>query len=288
MKDIKVSIIIVSYNNLDILIDCIESIFKYNDIGTELEIIIVDNSTCNNIYNYIKNNYSECTIIKNANYGFGQANNIGAKIAKGEILVFLNPDTILIEPIFRFTLLKFYSFPKMALFGVKLLDKQLKMNMSFYFIDKHDFFSGQIIKLLNKLNLFFKDSMYISGADLFVRKSEFYKAGQFDNNIFLYYEEPDLIKRIKNNGCKISFFPTKRIIHLEGKTTHNYKKFLVIRLQSAKYYSCKYNLNLKKQIRDEIVYNKIKYLIVKYCFKKIDYSLLKTILILKKFGDKID
>lgn len=288
MEKYRISVIIVSYNNLNILINCIESIFKYNDVGANLEVIIVDNSTCNDIYNYLKCNYPECIIIKNINKGFGQANNVGAKIAKGEFLLFLNPDTILIEPIFKFALQKFNESSDLALFGIKLLDKQLKDNISFYFIDKHDFISGQILKLFNKLNLFFKNSMYISGANMFVRKSEFYKAGQFDTNIFLYYEEPDLIKRIKNNGCIIGFFHTKRIIHLEGKTTHNYKKFLIIRLQSAKYYSHKYNLNFKKQIKDEIIYNKLKYIANKYCFKKIDYSLLKIIAILKKYGDKID
>ena len=214
--------------------------------------------------------------------GFGQANNIGAKLASGKYLIFLNPDTLLIEPIFLFTINKFENNKDLSLFGLKLVNNNLKSNISIGFIDKHSMFHGFIIKILNKFNIFLNDMMFISGANLFIKRNEFIKAGMFDENIFMYYEESDLIKRIKKQGGKIGFFKSKKIIHLEGKTSDNLNTQL-IRLNSAKYYSKKYNLNFNKQIKQELLNNKVK-LYLYILFNKNKSKLFKNnIEILKKF-----
>ena len=148
------SVVIVSYKKLDILIECIESIYKFNDIGELLEIIIVDNSPKKDIYNYLIEKYPEIIIIKNENKGFGQANNVGALRASGEYLLFLNPDTILIEPIFKFAINKFENNKELALFGVKLVDENLNDNISFYYIDKYGVIYNQLLKYRNKKNKF--------------------------------------------------------------------------------------------------------------------------------------
>ena len=106
----ELSIIIVTYNSQTVIKDCLQSIQKFNDIGNELEIIIVDNSPKFEIEDFVKrlNLNLDIKMIHNPqNGGFGQGNNIGAKKAKGEIFFFLNPDTILIEPIFKFMLGEF-------------------------------------------------------------------------------------------------------------------------------------------------------------------------------------
>ncbi|HAS91144.1 MAG TPA: glycosyltransferase family 2 protein, partial [Clostridiales bacterium] len=180
-----VTVVIVSYNNSEVLINCLNSIYQYNDIGDSLEVIVVDNSENLDIYNLIKNIYKNVIVIKNNNMGFGQANNIGAKLAQGKYLIFLNPDTLLIEPIFLFAIKKFEEYNNLALFGVKLLSVDLKSNMSFGFIDKFSLFYGQLNKILNKYNIFLNNMMYISGANIFIKKSEFIKAGMFDENIFM-------------------------------------------------------------------------------------------------------
>lgn len=277
-----ISVIIVSYNNPEILINCLNSIYKFNDIGNNLEIIVVENSESLNIYNLIKNTYKHVVIIKNKNMGFGQANNIGAKLAKGKYLIFLNPDTLLIEPIFLFTIKTFNNNENLSLFGLKLVNTNLKSNISIGFIDKHSMFYVFIIRILNKFSIFLSDMMYISGANLFIKKDEFVKAGMFDENIFMYSEESDLIKRIKKQGGKIGFFKSKKIIHLEGKTSNNLNTLLV-RLNSAKYYSKKYNLDFNKQIKQELLNNKIK-LYLYILFNKSKSKIFKNnIEILKRF-----
>lgn len=263
MRGIDISIIIVSYINLEVLIDCLNSIHEHNDIGNRMEIIVVENSPSNEIFDYVKNNYPDVTIIKNDNKGFGQANNVGAGIASGKYYLFLNPDTILIEPIFEFAIGKFRYNPKLGVFGVKLIDGSTRANHSFFYLNqKMNLFSIQLIKFFNRIDYFNGNTMYISGANLFIRKELFWECGAFDENIFMYYEEPDLINRVKDCNMTIGYFKEKRIIHLRGNTsvTANREEMFKINIRSRKYYSTKYGLDYRKSFRAEIRYNKCKIL----------------------------
>jgi len=267
MNEIIISVIIVSYRKLEIVIDCIESIFQHNDIRDKLEIIVVDNSPENNVFDYVQKNYPQVQIINNDNKGFGEGNNVGAKVAKGTYLLFLNPDTILIEPIFKFAIDKFESNHDLAMFGVKLVDKNLKRNMSFYYIDKHGILYAQLIKLCNKLDIFIDGIMFIPGADIFIRKDVFCECGMFDENIFMYYEEPDLTRRLKIIKKKTGYFKDKRIIHLEGKTTSDYEIALKRRLEALRYYCCKYGMNYVKRLNRETRYDYLKSFLYRYTNK---------------------
>ena len=80
----KLSVIIVSYENCEILRDCLDSIKKFNDLKDEAEIIISDNSITNSVYEMVKKDYPEIQIIKNNNIGFGPANNRAVDISSGE------------------------------------------------------------------------------------------------------------------------------------------------------------------------------------------------------------
>ena len=88
------SIIIVSYNSDEYLRDCLDSIFFNNDIGEKLEVIIVDNAKSHNT-KCIVDKYNQAVYIESSNAGFGAGNNTGARHAKNEYMLFLNPDTVL-------------------------------------------------------------------------------------------------------------------------------------------------------------------------------------------------
>jgi len=265
MKNILFSVIIVSYKNLKVLINCIDSIYQYNEIEDKLEIIVVDNSPEDNIYRYIKVNYPGVRILKSNNRGFGAANNLGANIAKGKYLLFLNPDTLLIEPIFKFAIEQFEKDDKLALFGVKMLDENLKRNTSFAFLDKKGFFAVLFTKLLNKADFFLESKMYIVGAAMFIRKNVFFEVGMFDENLFLYREEADLARRIKAYNYKIKYFKNKRLIHLGGKSSTDLSSTskLSEQLKSTKYYCQKYGIDYNKMILKEIRYLKFKRFVYK-------------------------
>ena len=171
----------------------------------------------------------------------------------------------------------------LGLFGVKLVDRQLKRNMSFYLMDKYGFICSQIIKVCNRLDLYIDGKMFISGADMFIRKDVFIKIGMFDENIFMYYEEPDLIRRIKLINKKTKYFKYKKIIHLEGKTSEKKETSIIRRLKSAHYYSLKNNLNFHKQLNCELRYNYFKLIIYKIFRSKKAKICLSDIRIIKQY-----
>ena len=260
----KLSVIIVSYENCEILRDCIESIKKFNDLKDDAEIIISDNSITNNVYEMVKKDYPDVQIIKNNNIGFGSANNRAVDISSGEYLLFLNPDTILLEPIFQFTVDKFEQQSNLALFGIKLLNVNGTANNSFFAMDNYTLSWTLLMKVFSKFDIYLDGKMYIAGADLFVRKSAFEAAGRFDENIFMYYEEPDLIKRIKNlpNDYITSFFPEKKMIHLEGATENKDAISTVKKVERSlvtyRYYCDKWNISFIKNVRQMRKYQILK------------------------------
>lgn len=259
----KISVITVAYKSADILEKSIRSIFQYNDIGDDLEYILVDNSPIEDRVNkrLSKEILDKIIYIPADNKGFGAGNNKGAAVAKGGILAFINPDIILIEPIFKSICHEFDINENMAMMGCKLLYEDLSSGFSFYFDYKYSVLKKWTLKLWNKLNYFDSNSMYLSGADMFIRKSVFQKCGRFDENIFMYYEEPDITRRIKKS-CNGDVLFNKRIkmIHLEKKSTPNTLNSVRCEFDSAIYYGKKYRLNYKRKVEFEKWYYKLKFI----------------------------
>jgi len=282
MKKVKLSVIIVGYKNVGMVIDCIESINRFNDIGKQMELIVVDNSPDSEVLQVIESLFPSVINIKNENNGFGGGNNVGAIHASGEFLLFLNPDTILVEPIFSFGLQKFAENSQLSMFGVKLVDRQLESNLSFYFWNGAGMFRSICIRLANKFDIYIDGFMYVAGADMFVRRSDFFDCGCFDENIFMYYEEPDLTRRLRSLGKKTAYFKDRKIIHLEGGTTSNSELALRRRLDSAIYYYTKYSLSPKTMLARELRYEKIKAILLRLGIK-IRQNPNEKIIILKEY-----
>ncbi len=252
----KLAVILVTYNNISDVNNCLKSIYNFNTIGDRLEVIVIDNSPNNNLYEYIQRKFSSVKIYKNDNRGFGEGNNRGVDKTEAKYLLFLNPDTIIIEDIFDFAIRKFQSNNLLGMFGLQLIDSNGKKNQSFNYIPIN-LYTLATGKIKNKLGFFNKNKMYITGANIFIRKELFEKVGMFDENIFMYYEEKDLCRRISNTKYQIKFFKNKRIIHLEGKSSLNLEKDNIL-IKSHKYYCNKHHISFKKEVVSEIRYLKIK------------------------------
>ena len=223
-KDL-VSIIIVNYNTENLLNDCINSI-KQKTCGVNFEIIVVDNnSQTNSLDTLINENPNINFILSDHNWGFGVANNIGVKQAKGEFLFFLNPDTLLINN----AILELYSYmkvhPKTGICGGNMYKEDMTPCSSFYNID---FLHLEYQVLLNRKRYpGFNNSntpinvKTIVGADLFIRKQLFNELGGFDKDFFMYFEEVELCHRVRRKGYKIASIPNAQIIHLQGGSAEN-------------------------------------------------------------------
>ncbi len=256
---ISLSVIIVSYHCRALLEDCLKSIDHYNDIGDALEVIVVDNSVDSDTVDWLRAARPDVKAVKNENKGFGEANNVGARLASGRYLLFLNPDTLLVEPVFRFALENFERDPKLGCFGVQLLDGEGRRGPSSGFRMPMGFARITLCRMITKAGLFFPSFMYVSGADCFIRAEAFRRCGMFDENIFMYCEEADLANRLNRLGYRLGFFPEKHIVHLEGKTQESRLAEKYIReMRSRKYYCEKYGEAFSRWGRRELRYCRFK------------------------------
>lgn len=229
----KLSVIIVSYNNLKLIKDCLDSVQEFNDIGDGLEVIVVEQSPTDDIFEALSKEYDWIKCVRNSNMGYGGGNNVGVRNSTGEYLLFLNPDTFLVEPVFGYILSKYEQDRYLGICGCRLLDESGDYAQSFYWKDSISNIKGIVWRFLDKMNLFISEKMYITGADIFVPRKAFEDAGWFDENLFMYCEETDICNRVEKQGLKTKYFPEKKIIHLEGKTTEdNYIKKEILKLKS--------------------------------------------------------
>jgi len=285
---IQLSVIIVGFKNYQIVCDCLDSIGEHNDIGPQLEVILVDNSPDHEVYKAVIEKYLTVIAVKNKNKGFGAGNNVGAALAKGKYLLFLNPDTVLVEPVFKFALNRFESDEKLGMFGVRLVSETLSRNASFYLCNGGGLLRSIFIKFCNRFDLYIDGYMYIAGADMFVRHEDFNLCGRFDENIFMYYEEPDLTYRIRSIGRTTAYFGNKKIIHLEGGATPGSEFALRRRLESAIYYYKKYGVDVVDVFRRELRLNYLKLFVYRaFGFGSVDF-LGRTIQLLKEFIRRIE
>jgi GT2 family glycosyltransferase len=211
----------VTYNSLDLIEDCINSIIKHNDLGQDcVEIIIVDNSdseASKKLFSYVKKLFgSRIILIKNEeNLGYGQGNNVGIEKSKGKIICVMNPDIRLTQPLFATVENEFNSDKKLCLLGFK---QRGGVDLSYYLKPQYSlpFLSSFLVKFCNKLNLFFPRYFFLSGAFMFLNKQKFEEVGKFDEKIFMFFEEADIAQRIDEKGYYIKFIKHFQYLHLVG------------------------------------------------------------------------
>ncbi|MFH0749515.1 MAG: glycosyltransferase family 2 protein [Candidatus Gottesmanbacteria bacterium] len=222
------SIIIVSYNTKKLTDECLTSI-KKSLSGSSIiyEIIVVDNVSTDGSREMLEKKYPEVVTIYNSeNVGFGRANNQGMRRAKGTYFLLINSDTLAINK----SIPKLYEFsknhPRMFV-GPKLLNMDRSPQTScgpfltLPVIFAALFLKGDVIGLTrwspNKTR--FVD--WVSGACIIASKKLFMDDLLFDENIFMYMEEIDLLMRARKKGYRTYFYPGSQIVHLGGGSSTN-------------------------------------------------------------------
>lgn len=215
-----VSIIIVNYNGISHLEKCLTSL-KTVDYDN-YEIILVDNNSSDNSIGSVKNNYPEIIIIKlDKNYGFAYPNNIGARSARGQLLLFLNNDTIS-TPNFVSELVKIMnSDPKIGICQSLLLKINGEVDSSGDFIDNIGvaYSSQERVKTVKAI-------LSAKGASMMVQKDVFERLGGFDEKFFVSFEDVDLGWRCWIMGYKVVIVPTSIVYHVGSQTINKMKSEL--------------------------------------------------------------
>ena len=226
-KNPLVSVIVLNYNAGDLLLNCVDSVFK--STYPNFEVIIVDNLSTDNSHIRCKEKFKKIQLIENEkNLGYCEGNNVGIKSAKGEFILILNPDTI-VDPDWLNELFRAYQKHGEALYQPKHLSLKEKStimstgNMMNVFGFGYAREKGQ--KDVNQHNTI-EQIGYASGTCLFIPSSIFKNVGLLDPFIFLYHDDLDFGWRAAQLGIKSYYVPSSVIYHAESYLLRwNAKKF---------------------------------------------------------------
>ena len=247
-----ISIIFVNYKTKDLTINAIRSVFEKTE-GVDFEIFVVDNNSQDGSIEAIEKEFPNINIIKSPiNSGFGAANNLAIKQAKGKYIFCLNTDTLLINNAIKimYDFMEKEENKNIAVCGGALYNNDgqactcggnlpsiydilWKFGLRTLFKNKYKKYS--ICLTTDDCNNY-ENIGYITGADIFFRRSVLDEIGVFDENIFMYFEETDLCKRIRDKNYDIKLVKDAKIIHLEGKSNNNTLNKKLISKTSEFYY----------------------------------------------------
>ncbi len=244
------SIIIINYQSRKYLEKCLKSIGSFaNDSTLDFEVIVINNDP---VFLKLERKYPFISRILNLtqNVGFGRANNVGAKCARGDILLFLNPDVIFEDDSIKKALKYFSDYENIGALGPKIIEAKTKKPQPWTSGKKTTLasilFRNTINKPWNKNHEMFVD--WISGTALFVKKDLFEEIGGFDEKFFMYFEDQDLCLRIKKLNKNIVFFPKTKVIHFNGKSWQNDEEKKKAFYESQKYFFQKHASPISYQL----------------------------------------
>lgn len=259
MGDIDVSVVIVNYNTIEFVLNCIRSVIKQT-FGINYEIIVVDNNSSDNCCDVLIKEFGDRVICVNlnVNLGFGLANNEAFSIASGRNILCLNPDTILLNNAIKYLSDYLDENKDVGICGGNLFDENMNPSHSYRMFlpsilwEVNDLFHNAIEKIIWKDNRIFNNTLnplevgYICGADLMISRNILMDVGLFSEKFFMYFEETELTNRVRKKGYKICSIPYSRIQHLEGKSfaTNNkawLKKREIIEKSKFQYYKICYS-----------------------------------------------
>jgi len=233
---VDLSIIIVNWNSLQFLRACLQSV-RTTTGRLSYEVIVIDNLSTDSSPEALQSDeFAGIRVLcPGRNVGFARANNLGAKVAVGKALLFLNPDTVVLPDAIRALLHALSSDETIGIVGCKLLNKDLSLQTSC--VLPFPSLTNQLLCLDVLLNKFPRSALWgipvlddsacsvpqqvpvVSGACLMVRRKTFEEVGGFSKEYFMYAEEVDLCHTAARLGWKTAYVGSVSVIHYGGQSS---------------------------------------------------------------------
>jgi GT2 family glycosyltransferase len=232
------SIVIVSFNTRDILRECLQSVVDPCG-GFNIEILVVDNASADGSPEMVEREFPHVRVLRSeVNLGFGAANNLAIREARGRYIVLLNSDAFFEPRALELAIRHMDAHPRCGLAGGRLIGRDGSWQPS-----SRRFHSilGDLIVLTGLAYRFPKSRLFgafdrtwadqtqpaqvdwVPGAFSIIRPSALALTGLFDPSFFLYYEEVDLCRRIRRAGFEIWYWPDIVIVHIGGESSRQLK-----------------------------------------------------------------
>lgn len=257
-RQIKISHIIVTWNNEEIIEQCIDSLMEYCK-DYENEIIVVDNDSKDNTCEVIRRKYGNKVILVDTgvNYGFSKGNNIGLEKATGDYIFFVNPDVIFIEDIITPMLKVFEEREDVGLVSPGLVYEDLSYQVStcnFPSVKKIIWDDFHLYKVLpEEKQMKYAQAQYKKTTDRYVdwsygaahlcKKEDMDRIGAYPEGYFMYGEDTEICMMFLDKLQKKTFYlGSTKLIHIGGyseKQVLNSRK-IIFGTRAAMYFVNKY------------------------------------------------
>lgn len=259
-----ISVIIVNWNSKDFLRQCLTSLFAQCG-SVPLEIIVVDGASFDGCGEMLASEFPSVIFIQSPdNVGFARANNLGARSARGQYLLLLNPDTLFQEDSIRIMLEGLQSLPQAGAVGCRLLNAdgtlQTTSVLTFPTILNQVFDSDYLRTRFRSWKIWGVAALYaqpqqatevevISGACILIRRELFEKVGGFSKEYFMYSEDVDLCYKIRRRGQPAYYFPGTSLIHYGGGSSDQaVSNFATVMMRRSTYLYLKLNHGIARAL----------------------------------------
>ncbi|MEZ4796060.1 MAG: glycosyltransferase family 2 protein [Flavobacteriaceae bacterium] len=222
----ELSVVILNYNVKFFLELCLKSV-EQAITEIDAEIIVIDNNSTDGSCDMVKQKFPSVTLISNQdNLGFAKANNQGVKVAKGEFICILNPDTVVAEDTFLKLIEFAKSKPNLGAIGCKLIDgsgkflPESKRNIPVVRVALQKMFGSGKNYYANQIkdNEIGKVDVLV-GAFMLLRKDTYNQVNGFDEDYFMYGEDIDLSYKLLQAGFQNYYYGETTCIHYKGEST---------------------------------------------------------------------
>lgn len=233
-----VSILIVSFNTREVLRECLDTIDR-ESAGLAVEVFVVDNGSADGSAEMVEDDFPTVRLLRSeVNLGFGGANNKAFEEAHGRYIVLLNSDAFLCPNSLRLAVEHMDQNPRVGLGGARLVGRDLSPQPSARTFPNP--FSDLSV-MTGLADRFPKSRIFghfdrtwaalsngsevdwVPGAFSIIRAEVLRQTGFFDPAFFLYSEEVDLCRRIRESGWKICYWPDIVVIHIGGESSRQVK-----------------------------------------------------------------
>jgi N-acetylglucosaminyl-diphospho-decaprenol L-rhamnosyltransferase len=228
------SILIVNWRSADFLRKCLSSIYA-NTRGVQFEIIVVDNASFDGSAEMVQSVFPKVRYIQSEeNLGFAKANNLAFSYSRGKHILFLNPDTEVVNEAFPALISCLGTFPQAGIVGPKLLNSDLSVQTSC--TQSYPTLLNQALDAECLRHIFPKSFLWgmrplydsedgptkaevVSGACLMIRRDVFAAVNQFTSGYFMYAEDVDLCYKVKSAGWDVLHLGSATVIHHGGQSS---------------------------------------------------------------------
>ncbi|MDI9641664.1 glycosyltransferase family 2 protein [Geitlerinema splendidum] len=263
MPDFDLSVTICSWNTVDDLRACLQSLRNAKD-EANFEVIVVDNASSDGSPDMVATEFPEFTLLRQqTNLGFTGGHNLAIQKRSGRNVALLNSDTVVHTGAIANLCQFMDAHPKSGIVGPKLLnpDGTLQLSCRRFPNPIAAAFRNTFLGRLFPKNKYTREYLmqdwphdmsrevdWVSGAAMFIRKEVIDQVGLLDDSLFMFCEDVDLCKRAWQAGFKVTYYPEAVITHAIGRSTDKVANKMIVRFHRSmfRYY-------LKHDVKESLI-----------------------------------